>query len=91
MLATISLLIYALTYSFSSTQSLSRPGWDTLAKESSVIIVGVVEKYQSVIRRDKMASRVKQLPDEKKNVELPNPDDYVVGHLIRLRVQEILK
>ena len=91
MLATTILLIYALTSSLSMTQSPGRPGWDTMAKESSVIVVGVVEKYQSIIRRDKMASTVKQLPDGNKIAELPNPDNYVVGHLVRLRVQEILK
>jgi hypothetical protein len=91
MLATIALLSYAITSSFGPTQSPGRPDWDILAAESSVIIVGVIEKYQSVIRRDKMASTVKQLPDGKKIAELPNPDNYVVGHLIRLRVQEILK
>lgn len=91
MLTTIILLSYAITSSFSPTQSPSRPGWDILAAESSVIIVGVVEKYQSVIRRDKMVSTVKQLPDGQKNVEIPNPNNYIVGHLISVRVQEILK
>lgn len=91
MLATIILLSYAITSSFTLMQSLSRPGWDILATESRVIIVGVVEKKSLVIRRDKMVSTVKPLPDGKKIVELTNPDDYIVGHLIRLRVQEILK
>jgi hypothetical protein len=93
MLATIALLSYAITStsSFGPIQSPGRPDWDILAAESSVIIVGVVENYQSVIRRDRMGSDVKQLPNGQKIVELPNPDNYSVGHLISIRIQEILK
>src|SRR5215468_7249894 len=91
MLAKMLLLSYAIASSFSPTQSLSQSEWDVLANESNVIVVGVVEKYLLVIRRDKMESTVTPLPNGDKRIELANPNDYVVGRLIQIRVQEILK
>lgn len=91
MFAAMLLLSYAITSSFSPVQSPSPPSWDILANESNAIIVGVVEKTSSVIRRDKMVSTSKPLPNGNIRVELPDPRNYVVGHVVQIRVEEILK
>jgi hypothetical protein len=91
MFATMLLLSYGVISSFGITQSPGPPSWDILANESSVVVVGVREKELVVVRRDKMVSNVKPLPNGNKIIEIPNPNDYVVGHIIQIRVQEILK
>lgn len=90
MFAQMILLGYAITSSFTPIQSVSLPP-SVLTNESSVVIVGVVEKTSWVVRRDKMVSTVERLPDGKQRVGIPKPEDYVVGDLARIRVHEVLK
>jgi len=72
-------------------QSPGSPSWDALAQKSSSIVVATVESRAWVIHPEKMASRQKPLPDGKIEVEIPNPRDYIVGSLYRVRVEQTLK
>ena len=62
MLATIALLSYAITSSFGPTQSPGPPGWDVLAQESSMVVVGGVEGKSWVVRKGRMSSSGNVLP-----------------------------
>lgn len=73
------------------TQTLGPPGWDVLTQESSAIVVGVVEGKSWVVRKDRMSSSGKVLPDGTVEGNLPNPRDFVVGSLYQLRVEQVLK
>src|SRR5215208_8532882 len=72
-------------------QTPGPPGWDVLAQESSTVLVGVVESKSWVVRKDRMSSSIKVLPDGTVEGDLPNPRDYVVGNLYRLHVEQVLK
>ena len=72
-------------------QTPGPPGWDVLAQESSTIIVGVVESKSWIVRKDGMGGSIKVLPDGTVEGDIPNPRDYVVGNLYRLRVEQVLK
>lgn len=62
-----------------------------LAGRSSVVVVGVVEATQWVIRPDRRRNRTTPLPGGRQIVELQDPSEYVVGRIARLRVSEVLK
>ncbi len=73
------------------------PGIDrrSLAAASAPVIIGVVEEsWQTIIRPDKLpkSGPVRPQPNGTYIVELPKgPFDYLVGYIVRVRVQEVLK
>lgn len=91
MLYTIVLNGLLIVFSPALLQSPSRPGWDVLIRESDAIVIGSIESRVWVVRPDKMTSTTKNLPNGKTVAELPNPADYVVGTIYRVRVNEIVK
>lgn len=67
-------------------QSPGRHNWTQLAEKSAKVIIGVVESDSLVIRRDKMLTTSTKTAKVEKIANLPNPNDYVVGHSIRVRI-----
>jgi hypothetical protein len=62
-----------------------------MAGRSSIVVIGTVEKGGWVIRPDRLTSKTTALPDGRRIAEIQNPSEYVVGHIVRLRVSEVLK
>ena len=81
----------------SATTHAQAPGVDPrgVALHSPlVIIASVEERWETVIRPDKITttSRAKRQPDGTYSLELPrSPLDYLVGHIFHVRIDEILK
>lgn len=65
--------------------------YGSLADQSSVVVVGVVEATQWVIRPDRRRSKTTPLAGGRQIVELQDPSEYMVGRIARLRVSEVLK
>jgi hypothetical protein len=62
-----------------------------MAGQSSVIVIGTVERGGWVIRPDRLTNKTTTLPNGQRITELQNPSEYVVGRIVRLRVSEVLK
>lgn len=86
------LLLISLVTHFNMGQSPgSHREWSVLARQSTNIVVCVVEEELWVVRPGKMATGTKQLPDGTILMELPKPSDYLIGRVIRVRTVEVLK
>lgn len=72
-------------------QSPGRHDWTQLTEKSTKVIIGVVEADLLVIRRDKMLTTATKTSKGKKIASLPNPNDYVIGHSIRVRIENLIK
>ncbi|MGE0883784.1 MAG: hypothetical protein AB7P14_09590 [Blastocatellales bacterium] len=72
-------------------QSPSRQGWSQLAEKSTSIILGLAESENLVIRRDKINLKPSSVSKDKKTVQLPNPSDYIIGRIVRIRVNNLVK
>jgi hypothetical protein len=72
-------------------QSPGRHNWTQLAEKSARVIIGVVESDSLVVRRDKMLTTSAKTVKGEKIANLPNPNDYVVGHSIRVRIENLIK
>lgn len=72
-------------------QTPSRPAWNVMCQRSSAIMTGVVESKSWVVHPDKMGATTKPLPNGQLTVELPDPTNYVVGSIYRVRVTEVIK
>lgn len=60
----------------------------SLIANSDAIVVGIVEKSFDVIRPEELKPRT----EEKSNtIVLPNPQNYLVGRIFRIKVNEVLK
>jgi hypothetical protein len=60
----------------------------SLAANSDVIAIGIVEKSFDVVRPEELKPKT----EEKSNtIVLPNPQKYLVGKIFRIKVNEILK
>jgi hypothetical protein len=67
-------------------QSPNVPALRDLAQESAVVAAGNIEEVTWVVRPDKM------VPTMRGNVaQLPDPSDFVVGRVARMRIDEVLK
>jgi hypothetical protein len=62
-----------------------------MAGQSSVIVIGTVERGGWIIRPDRLTNKTTMLPNGQRITELQNPSEYVVGRIVRLRVSEVLK
>jgi hypothetical protein len=62
-----------------------------LAEKSSKVLIGIVESDSLVVRRDKMLTTSTTTASGRKIIGLPNPNDYVVGHSIRVRIETVIK
>lgn len=87
MLRVIALLFLALTSSNIQAQSSAPSEWGNTARESSAVIVGTADEVVWVVRPDKMAATM----SGNTVVELPNPSEFVVGRVVRMRVNEVIK
>lgn len=80
-----------LTCTIGPLQLSNPPVEQVLNQENSNMIIATVERKYWVVHPDKMTSKGTPLPDGKIAVELPKPQDYVVGSLYNVRVEQILK
>ena len=87
MLRVIALLFLALTSSNIQAQSSAPSEWGNTARESSAVIVGTADEVVWVVRPDKMAATM----SGNTVVELPNPSEFVVRRVVRMRVNEVIK
>lgn len=71
--------------------SACRQSGGDLEKESAVIVVGNVEEEWQLIRPKKLITQQTPLKDGGVLVTFPNPAEYVVGRVVRLRIDEVLK
>jgi hypothetical protein len=71
-------------------REVSLAGGD-LVKVSAVIVAGNVEEEWQLIRPKKAISQETPLKDGGVLVTFPNPEEYVVGRVVRLRIDEVLK
>lgn len=90
MLSLISIFIIYLCMSISA-QSPGRQGWASLAEKSSNAVVGLVESESLIIRRDRIPLSSEKGPKGEKIATLANPKDYVVGRLVYLRIEKLIK
>lgn len=85
----VSLLIILANTSTGCCQVAPLPPWNVLAEESLAVIVGeVVEGDLWVIDRDK-AVKASKTPDGKPT--FPNPEEFLIGILSRVRITEAIK
>lgn len=76
-------LNFVLIYVVAQAQIPNRPDWHILGEESSLVVSGVVlEEKLWIIDPEKRRS------DER---NIPNPVDFVIGRVIRLRVEDVIK
>lgn len=87
----ISVLIAVMGSLVSAQTPYTKPDIKELAQKSRLVVVGRVEGGAWVIRPEKRVTKSRQLPNGNEIVEIQNPSEYVVGHLVRLRVTEVLK
>ena len=67
-------------------QSPNVPALSDLAQESAVVAAGSIEEVTWVVRPEKM------VPTMRGNVaQLPDPLEFVVGRVARMRIDEVLK
>lgn len=71
-------------------QTPYRSPWHVLAPKSSVVIVGTVESTVIVVHPEK-GGGIEILPDGQQRVRLPDYDEYIAGHIYKLRVDEVIK
>ena len=74
----------ALSYSIGQPQSVGIMDRRNLIKDSPVIVTGVVQGEWWVVNQGKMNNALKR-------PTLPNPADYVVGRIVRLRVDDVVR
>ncbi len=84
--STISILSLILICCSALAQTAGRASWKDIAVQSSSAVTGYIENQMLVVRRDKMLTT-----SDKGIVNLPNPKDYVVGNIIQLRLERIVK
>ncbi len=74
-----------------SAQSPGRQEWTPLVKNSSDAVVGLVESVDLVIRRDKIPLTSGRGAKGEKIATLANPNEYIIGRLVHLRVEKLIK
>ena len=67
-------------------QSRNVPAWSDLAQESAAVAAGSIEEVTWIVRPEKMVSTMRG-----NAAQLPDPSDYVVGRVARMRIDEVLK
>jgi len=90
------LLLLLFVIGMTVTAAAQSPGINPrgLAAHGSPVIIGMVEEpLQTVIRPDRLPKTAtsKRQSNGTYIVELPQPLDYLVGYIFRVRVQEVLK
>jgi hypothetical protein len=71
--------------------SACRESGGDVVKESAVIVVGKVQEEWELIFPKKAISQETPLKDGQVLFTLPNPAEYVVGRIVRLRIDEVIK
>ena len=87
-------LVYCFTLVCSCifVQTPARPEWSFLSKQSSVIVVGVVEETFRVMPKPKTQPTTKRSSDGTTITDLPSQEELAgIGRIYRLRVEEIIK
>jgi hypothetical protein len=65
--------------------------WRMLAGKSDLVIRGEIESKSFVVDKSKIVTKSTTSPDGNIQWSLPNPKDYILGRLIRIRVNEVVK
>lgn len=87
-------LVYCFTLVCSCipVQNPTRPDWSFLSKQSSIIVVGVVEETFRVMPKPRTQSTTKRSSDGRIITDLPSQEELAgIGRVYRLRVEEIIK
>ena len=67
------------------------PSLNELVAKSAVVVVGTVRGSAQVIRPDKLHPPPQVQPDGSIIAPTPDPEDYVLGRVVRFHVEEVLK
>ena len=66
--------------------------WDKLAKESDLVLIGVVNNVAWIEQQDmNYPATTKSFPNEDQLVKLRRPSEFVVGRSVQIKVQELIK
>src|SRR5262245_24835078 len=74
-----------------SPQYANPDEWRSMAARSPLIIRGTIESESMLVRKDKITATSTPLPDGRLELHLPRAEDYMVGRLFRLRIDEVIK
>lgn len=84
--------LFLMLFSFvAHTQSASRRNWEELVDASPVIAIVSAGQESWIVRKDKMVVRSYPQPNGKILLQVPWPQDYLAGRLIRLQIDEVLQ
>lgn len=84
-------VLLVLTAHVALAQTASNANWARVGETSNAVIVGTVEDISLVLNPDKEISTMKTRRDGTTVIEFQNPADYILGRVVRIRVNEIVK